>query len=724
MRRRSKQRRPANPTRNTPTEDAPATRPWIVWTICLALAISVAAIYGQTLGHKFVNIDDPTYVCENPYVRQGLRLEKIAWAMTANHAENWHPLTWISHMLDCQLFGMRAWGHHLTNLLLHAANAVLLFLALWRMTGDLWPSVFVAAVFAVHPLRVESVAWVSERKDVLSGLFFMLTLATYTGYVRHPFSLARYAALLIVFALGLMAKPMLVTLPCVLLLLDYWPLKRLSPLRAPTRSVGRGDGQGVGAFSGERRFWFLLLEKIPLFVLVAASCVATRIAQTKAMMSLEAIPMSARIANALVAAVAYLGQLIYPVGLAVFYPHPGGNIAAWKVSGAAMVLIGLTAAVLYDWRRVPFLPVGWFWYLGMLVPVIGLVQVGAHAMADRYTYLPQIGVLVAAAWLMAQWVGADARRRWLCGAASALIVLILMGCSMRQTTFWSDSETLWRRDLACTPGSIMAYNNLGIALIGQGRDEEAAEMFRKQIEMKPNMENAHYMLGVAMAGLGRYDEAIAHYEDALKIKPDFPDVFAKYGDALIAQGRANEGAAMYRRALDLEPNHGPALAGLAGLLADAGRTDDAIEHYRRALEVKSDLPDVRANLGAALADAGRFDEAMQEYRKVFEIAPNHVDAHYNMANALAALGRLDAAAEEYRKVIELQPDSADARNNLAATLAQQGRYDEAAQTAQKAAELADQQGNKPLAEAIRAREKLYRSGIAPRKPANRSEKDQ
>ena len=350
-------------------------------------------VFGQTVRHEFINCDDDQYVYENPQVARGFTAQGIVWAFTHFHSANWHPLTWLSHMLDCQLYGLNhPGGHHLTNVLLHAASAILLFLVLRQMTGDLWPSAFVAALFAIHPLHVESVAWVAERKDVLSGLFFMLTLAAYVGYARRPFSLLRYLLVTVLFALGLMAKPMLVTLPFVLLLLDYWPLGRIGAAVPQSPQQARLPRQSSLAL---RR---VLLEKLPWLVLTAASCVVTRFAQQTALVSTERLPLPSRIANALVSYVAYLGQFFYPVGLAVLYPYPQSTLPIWKIVGALLLLVGISLAVLACRRKCPYLLVGWLWYLGMLVPVIGLVQVGDQSMADRYTYLTQIGLYIALAW--------------------------------------------------------------------------------------------------------------------------------------------------------------------------------------------------------------------------------------------------------------------------------------------------------------------------------------
>ncbi len=472
------------------------------------LLLAVALVFGQAVRHEFVNFDDDD-VFENPHVSQGVSTQSIAWAFTHSHGNNWIPLTWISLMLDCQLYGLHAGGYHLTNVLLHAATAILLFLVLHRMTGRLWPSAFVAALFAVHPLRAESVAWVSERKDVLSGLFFMLTLAAYVSYVHHRPSLLRYLAVMVFFALGLMAKAMLVTLPLVLLLLDYWPLGRLAASSTPPHCNG-------GAFVGSAnlrqtdlgRFSLavrLVVEKLPLFALVAVSCVATVWAQGSALAPVEYLPLGLRTGNALISYVAYLGQLFFPVGLAVFYPHPEGNLPAWKIIGAMLVLAAISAGVWAYRRRRPYLLVGWLWYLGILVPVIGLVQVGLQAMADRYTYLTQIGLYISLVWAGADLCRSWSYRRWLCRAASSLVLVILMGCAWRQTSFWCDSEALWTHALACTSWNKVAYSNLARALADRGQVDAAIAHYQKALEIKPDFAEAHYSLGNALARRGQVD---------------------------------------------------------------------------------------------------------------------------------------------------------------------------------------------------------------------------
>jgi protein O-mannosyl-transferase len=629
-----------------------ARRPISVLAVCAGLVLAVIVVFGETASHDFVNFDDDAYVYQNRNVSGGLTAENVQWAMTEYYSANWHPLTWLSHMLDCELYGLKPGGHHVTNVFLHAATAILLFLALRRMTGALWPSALAAAIFAIHPLRVESVAWVAERKDVLSGLFFMLTLWLYARYVERPASWGRYLSVVVAYALGLTAKPMLVTLPFVLLLLDYWPLGRFGrwdrrgekrwiaqslhpPYKEPTGGddgekkwmngrVGGGFAQPTGANPPYKR---LILEKIPLFVLAAALCVVTLTAQRDVMRSVDQQPLTWRVANAAMAYVAYLGKMFYPADLAVLYPLPKGPPSVREASAAFAVLLAISAAVFVVRRKRPFLLVGWLWYLGTLAPVIGLVQVGSQAMADRYTYLPQVGLYIAFAWAAAQAAGAWPHRRWGFVAASALIVAGLMICAWRQTRHWRNSEALWIHTLACTSQNSLAHNNLGVLYRGRGQVEDAIVHFRKALEIKPDYVDAHFNLAAVLATRGQIDDAIDHYQKALKIKPDHADAHINLGAAL----------------------------------AGGGQVDEAIAHYRSALKIKPDSARAHNNLGVSLAGRGDIEEAIVHYSRALEIMPDLMGAHYNLANALAALGKIDEALPHYQKEL----DSASARNDRA-----------------------------------------------------------
>lgn len=539
--------------------------------VCAFLALAVAVVFGQTLDCGFVNYDDPVYVTDNATVKRGLTAEGIGWAISATAAMNWHPLTWLSHMTDCEFYGQNPLGHHLTSVLLHAATAILLFLLLRRMTGDLWPSAFVAAVFAIHPLRVESVAWVAERKDVLSGLFFVLTLWAYVGYARHAFSWVRYLAVVALFAFGLMAKPMLVTLPFVLWLLDYWPLRRVTfPLPKDGRSAVRR----------------LIVEKIPLLALSLVSCVVTSIVQTEALAPLEKLPLSSRLANSLVSYLAYIGKFFWPTNLMVPYRYQDGGVSGREVVAALLLLAGVTIAAFAYRRRNPSMLVGWLWYLGMLVPVIGVVQVGLQAMADRYTYLPQIGLCIALAWGITSLTASWPNRRWILGVASALAIATLMGRAWRQTIYWRDTPTLWTHVLECDPESFAAHNNLASYLAKHDRVQEALEHFEKTLKTYPDNIDAHTSMGAALASVGRLDEAVVHYQQALRY------------DNNCCEARFN----------------------LAVALARQNRLDEAIPEYEEALRVNPELADAHANLGVALELRGRVGEALPHYRRALELA--------------------------------------------------------------------------------------------------------
>jgi tetratricopeptide (TPR) repeat protein len=544
---------------------------WRVPAVCLVLAAITFAVFGQTAGFEFVNYDDNIYVYENPGVAPGLTLKGIVWAFSC-HACNWHPLTWLSHMLDCQLYGLHPGGHHFTNVLLHTSTVIALFLVLRQMTGALWRSAFVAALFAIHPLRVESVAWVAERKDVLSGLFFMLTIGAYVRYARRPWSAVRYGLVVLLFAMGLMCKPMLVTLPVVLLLLDYWPLQR-------TESAGR-----------------LVLEKLPLLALSTASCVATLLAQTGAIESTELYSMPLRYANALVTCMVYLGQMVWPVGLAVFYPYPHNGLPSWEVALAGTLLAGISAAALWQRRKQPWVLIGWVWYLVMLFPVAGVIQVGGQAHADRYTYLPQIGVYVAITWLVAEWQVSRAAL----GGLMAGVLALFMVCAWQQTAYWQNSETLWSYTLACTTDNDIAKDNLGIVLMQKGRMDSAITCFQQALRIRPNFPEAHNNLGYALLQMGKVDAAITCFQKALQIRPDFAEAHDNLGNALLQTGKVDEAITHCQRALQIKPDDAEACVNLGNALCRKGRVDDAIAQYQKALQIKPGLAMARKNLGAVL----------------------------------------------------------------------------------------------------------------------------
>jgi Flp pilus assembly protein TadD len=579
------------PPQRTPRWRAPA--------LCFALAAISFAVFGQTLRHEFIDFDDGGDVYENPVVARGLTLKGIVWAFSF-HSSNWFPLTWLSHMLDCQLYGLHPGGHHLTNVLLHTATVIVLFLVLRQMTGALWRSAFVAAVFAIHPLRVESVAWVAERKDVLSGLFFMLTIGAYVRYARRPWSPARYGLVMLLFALGLMSKPMLVTLPLVLLLLDYWPLQRVESARR------------------------LVMEKLPMLALSAAACVVTLLAQHEGIQSGGSFSLPLRLGNAFEACMVYLGQMVWPAGLAVLYPFPRNGPPPLEVALAGMLLAGLSAVAWVQRRKEPWIWVGWLWYLVMLLPVVGIIQVGRQAHADRYTYLPQIGIYLAVTWLVAEWrVSRAALGGLMTGVLAALTV-----CAWQQTVYWRDSETLWTRTLACTSSNVVAHCNLGIFLHQEGKVDEAITQFKLALQIKPDDADSHNNLGTVLRQEGRVDEAITHYEMALQINPALAEAHYNLGIALMQKGRAAEAISHYQEALKIQPANVKVQNNLAWLLAtceDASLRDGnrAVELARQANELSGGAdPAVLDTLAAAFAEAGRFGEATQTARKAIELARN------------------------------------------------------------------------------------------------------
>jgi tetratricopeptide (TPR) repeat protein len=664
---------------------------WHVAGLCLGLAAITFAVFGQTLHHEFINLDDGTYVFDNPLVAQGLTLKGIVWAFTHVDCHLYHPLTMLSLMGDYQLHGLQPGGYHLTNVLLHTASAILLFLVLRQMTGAFWRSAFVAAVFAIHPLRVESVAWVAERKDVLSAFFFMLTLGAYVRYVRKPDSPGRYLMVVAAFVPALLSKPSMVTLPFVLLLLDYWPLRR---------------------FEQPRRLPGLVLEKVPLLALAAGACVMTVLAAGKGVATLANVPMPSRLGNALVSNAIYLRQMIWPEGLAPFYPYPLNGLPAWEVVTAGMLLAGLLAIALDQRRKRPWMLVGWLWYLGMLTPMIGIVQVGAFAHADRMTYLPQIGIYVALTWLVAEWRVSRAAL----GGLMAGVIGALMVCAWIQTAHWKDNETLWRHTLACTTRNDMAHNNLGQALLQKGSVEEAIIQCQEALEINPNSVDAHLTLGQALLQKGNVDEAFIQYQEALKINPNSVDAHLNLGNVLCQKGELDEGISQFERALQIRPDDAAAHNSLGSALCQKGKSDEGISHFERALQTKPGFAAAHYNLGLALLQKGRASEAITHFQKALQIAPANPRIQNKLAWLLATSP--EASLRNGNMAVELA-QQADALaggkdpvilHTFAAALAEAGRFSEAVETAQRALRLAEAQSNDALAGQLQSEMKLYQAG--------------
>ena len=577
--------------------------------ISAALVIAIAIVYAQVASHEFTNFDDPTYVTQNYRVTSGLSASNIQWAFTTFHANNWHPLTWISHMLDVQILGLNAGRHLLMNVAIHALTSVLLFFMLLRLTTAMWPSAAVAALFALHPLHVESVAWVSERKDVLSTLFFVLTLWLYARFVEKR-SLGRYVLMAIAFALGLMSKPMLVTLPFVLLLLDYWPLKRLSK-------------QAV-------------IEKLPLFAIVIPVAILTMKAQQT---SIGAIPFSDRISNAARAYVAYLGKMIWPAHLTNIYPLPRNTSIAITLSALAFLLIVTIVALRFS-KRFPFLPVGWFWYLGTLVPVIGLIQVGRQAMADRYTYIPSIGIFIAVVWTA---------RKWLPLFAIAAIACAV--CSFIQVKYWTSSYTLFQHAVAVTPDNDIAHEMLGLTLVERGERAGGERELQKAIDLNSANDRALLALGRLRFSAGHPEEAIPLFERALRIK-DLPETRAALA---AARGNAEEATRMYQEAIRRDPASTYLHNDFAALLALNGHDQEALAEYQEALRLTPDLYDAHMNIGALLSRLDRNNEAIEHFIEAGRAHPHASEPHIYLALTYANAGRLNDAIAEVTTALTIDP---------------------------------------------------------------------
>jgi protein O-mannosyl-transferase len=638
--------------------------------ICELLVLGIFLVFGQTLWHDFVNYDDAVYVYENGRVTQGLTAGTIHWAFAHTTAGNWHPLTWLTHALDCQLYGLSPWGHHLTNLLLHAATTVLLYLVLRRSTGELWISALVAGIFAIHPLRVESVAWVAERKDVLSGLFFMLTLAAYLHYVRYGFSWGGYLLVVLLFVLGLLSKPMLVTLPLVLLLLDYWPLLRMKPgggqgsVAGTPAAAAKGQNKSFAGDTITHSPLFLVVEKLPLLALSVLASAITIDVQRQGLATVGELSFLSRLGNAAVSYVVYIGQTFYPVNLAVFYPHPRTNLSAWACWAAFCLLGIITIASAVLVRRCPALLVGWLWYLIMLVPVIGLVQVGIQARADRYTYLPQIGLYIAIVWSAAPLV-----RRWrwnacFSAATAVAMLFVLMGCAFQQTSHWRDSVALWTHALSCTKENSTAYRSLGDALVRRKRLRQAVEQYRHALAIDPGSSSIHNAYGAVLEESGRTREAMDQYQLAVALNPNCADSHFNLGQALYKQGSLTEASAHFRKSLALNPDRIDARNNLGVILYAQGHVEEAISHYRAAL--KTDPGNVRthSNFGNALAKQGRLEEAVSHYRQALRTDPNVAEVHNNLANRLVEQGKVAEALDEYQRALVLKPAFTEARRSL------------------------------------------------------------
>ncbi|MGP8244023.1 MAG: tetratricopeptide repeat protein [Bryobacteraceae bacterium] len=616
-----------------------------VTAVCLLLALATVAVYAQTFRYGYVYYDDDRYVYENPMILAGLSAKGIAWAFTTFYFANWHPLTWLSYLADYQFFGLNAGAEHAVNVAFHAAAAVLLFLALLRMTRRKWRCALVAAIFALHPLHVESVAWIAERKDVLSTFFQMLTLLLYARYVERP-KPAGYAGVALAYALSLLAKPMAVTLPFVLLLLDLWPLGRID-----LASVGR---------SLKRPIW----EKMPLFAMSAAASVLTFLAQRSggAMVSIAALPFTERLANAVVSYLRYAGKAFWPVNLAVLYPFQ--NPSPEAVAMAVVVLIAVTLWAAVEVRPRPYLLVGWLWYVGMLVPVVGLVQVGVQSMADRYTYVPLVGLSMAVVWALGDAVERRPYLRQAAAAVAVLAVAALAAVAYRQAGYWESSETLFRHTLAVTRRNTIMEGNLGLVLQHEGRRDEAAALFRQTLAYDPDNAGAQTNLGAILADEGKPAEAIALYRGALAADPTYVNAHINLAHELVRVGQFDSAYTEATEALRLKPDSAPAQEDIGVLLAARGKFEEARLHLEESVRLAPGNAEAQSDLCFVLWHVARLNEAAAACNAALRLKPDYLDAQFNLGNVLAAQGLTTAAAAEFSRVLAANPNHAAARAAL------------------------------------------------------------
>jgi tetratricopeptide (TPR) repeat protein len=628
------------------------------------LVAVMLVVFWQTTSHEFVNYDDQAYVSGNSHVQQGLTQQSVAWAFTTLQLSNWHPVTWLSYMLDFEIYGLSPFGYHLTNLCFHLANTLLLLYLLYRLTGDYWQSLFAAALFGLHPLHVESVAWIAERKDLLSAFFLFVTLIVYGRYAKQPRPLP-YLLALALYALGLMAKPMLVTLPFLLLLWDYWPLGRWACRGKPAGSDSKGAPGSCPGASPLR----LVTEKIPFFALSLASCVVTYYAQQRggAVASTDEVPLIFRLANALQSYLGYLTSMVWPHNLAVIYPLPA-TLTAMRGAMAGVVLAGASLLLCRCARRHPFLLTGWLWYLGTLVPVIGLVQVGQQAMADRYTYLPLIGPFIMVSWGVPALAKRLPHPRAVVGISAGLALAALTVCSWVQSGYWKDSVALFERATRAVSDNHIAYRLLGNALAKRGRFSEAEGCFRESLRIRPGDERAHIEWALALAEQKRDGEAMSHYRAALQLNPASAKAHYNLGIMLAGQGRGAEAIGHYLAALRIEPGREDTLANLGAAYAAAGNLGEAVRCYREALRADPGNAELLYDLGSALAMEGDFAEGIDWLNRALVVRPAFAEAHYTLAIALTRRGEAAEGIRHFTEALRINPGFQEARQGLAVAL--------------------------------------------------------
>jgi tetratricopeptide (TPR) repeat protein len=637
-----------------------------VLPICILLAVSILAIYWQVVDFDFINFDDPIYIKNNDMVREGITLEGIKWAFTSVvYASNWHPLTWISHMIDVQFFGMRPGLHHLTNVIIHLFNAILLFIVFQKMTGTVWKSAAVAALFALHPLHVESVAWISERKDVLSTFFWMLTMMGYIWYLQQR-NTRRYLIMVFFYILGLLSKPMLVTLPFVLLLMDFWPLNRLA-----TVAQGTGVSSGRTKNSLWSHIWqpatsVCLMEKIPLIVLATIASGMTIFAQhnDQAIVSLGRVSLGARIMNAITSYVTYLEKMVLPLDLAVFYPYLHAFHPV-KIILYLLILILVTALVLYFSKRIPYLIVGWFWYLGSLIPVIGIVQVGDQSMADRYTYIPLIGIAIIVVWGLS-----DLFNRWRYGnialwTSSAAAVALLMWSTWIQAGYWKNSEILFRHALDATKDNYLAHYDLGIALYDKGEVEGAIAQYQETLQINPHISGAHTNLGNIMFLQGNPDQAINHYQVALQLNPHQANVYYNLGTVYYRKGNMKKAIASLQKAIIERPDYPEAIQKLGIAQNDLANQEALMSRIRVLMKQEPVNPALYVKLGDVFRQQEDYGGAVDQYQKALSLQPQSIQAMYGLVFVYSTRHHYAKALNVLQNIRQLQPNNPEVYYNIA-----------------------------------------------------------
>jgi tetratricopeptide (TPR) repeat protein len=682
----------------------------VLFLISATLAAGVLVAYEPIRHNDFVNYDDDSYITKNPHINQGITQQSVLWAFTEVYSANWHPLTWLSHILDYQLFGLNPVGHHFVSVVLHIVNALLLFWILTNITGVIWPSAFVAAVFALHPIQVESVAWVAERKTAFSGLFWLLTMAAYIHYTRRP-GVLRYVLLLLIYGLCVMTKPTVVTLPFALFLLDYWPLGRLQWGQEVTNNPKKSGQSKVS--SG-----WLIIEKIPLLALSAILSAITFLAQRQwgAVISLEKMPLENRVANMFVSYIRYIGKLIWPSGLAVCYPHPRVSVSDYWVVICAVLFILLCIFSIYICRRRKYAAAGWLWFVGTLVPAIGLVQTGTQAMANRYMYIPMLGLLIIISWGVKDYIDKQPRAKIAAIILGVAVLFSLLVLTRMQVRHWQNSMTLYEYALKVTQNNALAENNYGSALFEAGRLDEAISHLNKALLITPKMAEAEDNLGRVYLKQGKAGEAVACFMKVIENNRTSAEVYSNLGSALIIQKKYDEALKYLGKAMELDPNN-PDIHNIMGMvLLSTGRPGEAITHFNYVLQTNTISAEAYANLGSAYIKMDNYEPAIENLTKAIELKPNNIGALNNLAWALAtventSLRDANRAIEYARHACELTGNKeAGLLDTLAVAYAAGGRFEEAKATAEKALSIAKEMGREELAGKIENRIKLYEAG--------------